>query len=83
MVFSSALGVRVSTDQRFGERQGKTGSVGGDLDASRENHRVRRGCVEGGSEGETTYMALPAKMSRCCTGGMPAFSSTRSLTFAI
>lgn len=26
-----------------------------------------------------TYICLPEKISRCCCGGMPSFSSTRSL----
>lgn len=30
-----------------------------------------------------THIAFPPKINRCCTGGIPAFSSTLSLTFEI
>ena len=32
-----------------------------------------------GRVGGETYICLPPKMRRCCAGGMPSFSSTRSL----
>ena len=34
--------------------------------------------VRGYCRGVVAYICLPPKISRCCTGGMPSFSSTRS-----
>lgn len=34
-------------------------------------------------EGEETYMALPPKMSLCCAGGIPSFSSSLALIWFV